>query len=366
MKPTSSVRSKRGSRNSNPYEEIIAQKESADDGTHATLAERDDEPRKKLRILVFFWTFPPYRYVGGELMTIDLLKYLRARGHEITVYAKQIPKAYTYDGFDIERSVYLRRDIAENYDVLITHAEIRTSIMSHVRMLPYVALVHNVAPPTIRSLDRQPPTLTIVNSEYTKSHVPIAAREHRLGPHIIQPPVLIEPLDGPRDKIGIVNFSIEKGGDVLKYVAERNPDINFLAVVGGHGVQVDPHSLPSNVEIQYQTPDMAPVYARMRALMFPTRSETYGKVAAEATQFGIPLIVSDIPALHEVCGDAAIYLDSHRYEQWSQKVRLLATHDTYHDRWSKLSAQRGLYLRGKTYLDMRKFEDLVIRASEWK
>jgi glycosyltransferase involved in cell wall biosynthesis len=299
-------------------------------------------------------------------MTIDLLKYLRARGHTITIYAKQIPEAYDYDGFHIERAVYLRRDVAEDYDLLITHSEIRTSIMSHVRMLPYVSLVHNIAGPTIRSLDRQPPTLTIANSEYTRDHIPMAAKEHDLGVHIIHPPVLMEDMKGPRDKIGIVNFSIEKGGDVLKYVAESNPDISFLAVVGGHGVQVDIHSFPSNIEVQWQTPDMRPVYARMRGLMFPTRSETYGKVAAEATQFGIPLVVSDIPPLHEVCGDAAMYLDPHRYEGWSQKVRLLAKHDAYQERWSALSRERGIYLREQSHRDMKYFEDLLMQAAECK
>ena len=365
MNRTSSVRSKQGSKDSSHYEEIIAQKESADDDAIVEMVEGKG-PRKKLRILVFLWTFPPYRYVGGELMTIDLLKYLRARGHEITVYAKQVPKAYTYDGFDIERSVYLRRDIAENYDVLITHAEIRTSVMSHVRTLPYVSIVHNVSGPTIRSLDRQPPTLTIANSDYTESFIPIAAKEHALGVHVVRPPVVIEPLDGPHDRIGIVNFSIEKGGDVLKYVAERNPEIDFLAVTGGHGLQVDQYSLPRNVEVQPQTPDMRPLYARMRALMFPTRSETYGKVAAEATQFGIPLIVSDIPALHEVCKDAGIYLESHRYAEWSEEVKRIATDEKYYRRWSKLSSERGRQLREQSARDMREFEDLVIRASEYQ
>jgi hypothetical protein len=295
-------------------------------------------------------------------MTIDLLKYLRAQGHEVVVYAKQIPKAYTYDGFDVERAVYLRRDISQTFDVLLTHAEIRTSVISNANMLPYVAIVHNVAGATLRSLERQAPTLTIANSEYTRDHIPSNAKHHALGVHVIRPPVLLDPVDnGPHDRIGIVNLSIDKGGDVLKYVAEKNPSIPFLAVQGGHGLQVE--SLPSNVEVIPQTPDMASQYARMRALIFPTRSETYGKVAAEATQFGVPLIVSDIPALHEVCGNAAIYLDPHDYEEWNYAVRSMMK-DNIHAKWSRLSSARGEQLRGQSLEDLARFERLLLEAAE--
>lgn len=320
---------------------------------------------KRLKVLVFLWTFPPYRYVGGELVTIDMLKYLRDQGHEVTIYCKQIPKAYEYEGFSLERSVYLRPDIAAQYDVFVTHPEIRTSIMSNVRALPYVAIVHNVAGSTLRSLERQPPVLTIANSAFTQSHIPIVAREHELGVHVIHPPTLMEGMDGPRDKIGIVNFSIEKGGDILKYVAEKNPDIPFIAVMGGHGVQIDVASLP-NVELIQQTSDMRPVYARMRGLMFPTRSETYGKVAAEATQFGIPLLMADVPSLHEVCGDSALYLDTDDYGAWDKAVRTIATQDSQYERWAALSRERGKVLREQSLSDLARWEDLLIQASERK
>lgn len=310
---------------------------------------------------MFLWTFPPYRYVGGELMTIELLKYLRARGHEITVYAKQIPKSYEYEGFKVERSVYIRRDTARDYDVFLTHAEIRVSVMSLVRALPYVSIIHNVAGPTLRSLERQPPTLTIVNSKYTETHVPTVAREHGLGVHVITPPTIIEPLDGPRDRYGIVNMSIEKGGDVFRYVAERNPTLKFLGVTGGHGVQVD--NYPRNVERQSQTNDMRPVYARMKALLFPTRSETYGMVAGEAMQFGIPVIGSDIAAVREVCGDGALLLDPDNYELWSDAVRDLERPDHY-KKMSIASAERGKVLRARSLSDMERFESLVIDASK--
>ncbi len=51
------------------------------------------------------------------------------------------------------------------------------------------------------------------------------------------------------------------------------------------------------------------LYAESTALVFPTRFEGFGLPPLEAMARGCPVIVSDIPVMHEVAGDAAVYVD---------------------------------------------------------
>jgi len=45
------------------------------------------------------------------------------------------------------------------------------------------------------------------------------------------------------------------------------------------------------------------------AFVFPSMAETFGFPMIEAMRAGIPLIVSDIPIHHEICGDSALYFE---------------------------------------------------------
>lgn len=55
---------------------------------------------------------------------------------------------------------------------------------------------------------------------------------------------------------------------------------------------------------------MFDILAAADAFAFPTRTETFGLAAAEAAIAGLPVVANDIPVLHEVLGEAAIYADA--------------------------------------------------------
>jgi glycosyltransferase involved in cell wall biosynthesis len=52
-------------------------------------------------------------------------------------------------------------------------------------------------------------------------------------------------------------------------------------------------------------------YQKAACLLFPSLYESSGLPPVEAMASGCPVIVSDIPALRERCGDAALYCDPH-------------------------------------------------------
>lgn len=55
--------------------------------------------------------------------------------------------------------------------------------------------------------------------------------------------------------------------------------------------------------------EIARLYRTSTAMVFPTRFEGFGLPVLEAMAHGCPVLCSDIPVLHEVGGDAAIYFD---------------------------------------------------------
>lgn len=55
--------------------------------------------------------------------------------------------------------------------------------------------------------------------------------------------------------------------------------------------------------------------------VFPSRNETFGLAAAEATIAGLPVVANGIPVLREVLGDAALFVDASQPSQLADAVR---------------------------------------------
>jgi glycosyltransferase involved in cell wall biosynthesis len=65
---------------------------------------------------------------------------------------------------------------------------------------------------------------------------------------------------------------------------------------------------------------LIPYYQTAACFLFPSLYESSGLPPLEAMAFGCPVIVSDIPALRERCGDAAIYCDPHDADSIAQAI----------------------------------------------
>jgi glycosyltransferase involved in cell wall biosynthesis len=70
---------------------------------------------------------------------------------------------------------------------------------------------------------------------------------------------------------------------------------------------------------------MRALFERAFCFVFPSLYEGFGIPPLEAMACGCPVIVSNIPALVETCGDAAIYCDTHDADDLAGKIRTLHT-----------------------------------------
>lgn len=64
-------------------------------------------------------------------------------------------------------------------------------------------------------------------------------------------------------------------------------------------------------------------YDEADACVMPSILESLSSAHIEAMQWGKPQITADVPFAHDICGDAAIYVDAHAANAWADAVELL-------------------------------------------
>lgn len=294
-----------------------------------------------MKVIVYLHNFPPGRYVGGELMTKKLLGALVERGHTVDIYVKDAKKQYTLDGMTIRPFSYFSPSVTKKYDVYVSHPEIAFVLNHHTARhnIPYIGIVHNTSPNTMRGLHRLEPHITIANSYDTLTQLPNPIKRPRQ--EVIYPPVVgIDQVNDTGTNITAINMSPTKGFDVVEHVAKKSLDFPFLAVRGGHGLQA--HKVPSNIKVVPQTPDINPVCRDTCVFLHPSIAESYGMALAEMTVAGIPSVINRLPVSHEVMGSAGLY--PHNKSEWVSMTHQLMMDQTFYDDHRQQAIERGIYL----------------------
>jgi glycosyltransferase involved in cell wall biosynthesis len=77
--------------------------------------------------------------------------------------------------------------------------------------------------------------------------------------------------------------------------------------------------------------ELVGLYQGAIATLLPSFSEGWGLPASESLWFGTPVVVSDTPVMHEVCGDLGLYVDPDQPEQLALQIRQLSEHKDVQD-----------------------------------
>lgn len=150
--------------------------------------------------------------------------------------------------------------------------------------------------------------------------------------------------------LAVGNRMPHKGFEILlealaRVDAENRPS---LVVTGSHGEDplrpvVDRLGLGDHVELRgwLSRDELDVLYAESTALVFPTRFEGFGLPPLEAMARGCPVIVSDLPVLHEVAGDAAVYVDPTDPDAIAGAIRSLLASPADRERMSRAGLERA-------------------------
>lgn len=282
----------------------------------------------------------PYRMAGSESVVHLMLKALIAAGHEVRVYVTDIPNAQSrvYDTvpLTVVRNITLAVGMMRAWqpDVVLAHHQHSAIAFRYGRRwgAKTVYLTHNDM-----DVNRIPlhlrPDLVVHNSRWVAESLKRFPTPH--AEMVMHPPLDCERhhVSTTGDAITMINTNQHKGARIFYQLAERMPEQRFLAVRGGHGIQVNPKQRPSNLEFVAQTPNLVDVWKRTGLLLMPSIYESYGLVGIEAGCSGIPTIANPTPGLRESLGPTGQFVtwaDDNLPEGYATKARA--------DEWARPSS----------------------------
>jgi glycosyltransferase involved in cell wall biosynthesis len=107
-------------------------------------------------------------------------------------------------------------------------------------------------------------------------------------------------------------------------IRQRCPDVHLVLIGGdgGAGTQIRAAALDAHVTItgSLNDDDLRGLVSGARVFVVPSLVEGFGLPAIEALALGTPLVISDIEALREVTGDAALRFDPANSTQLAEAI----------------------------------------------
>lgn len=313
-----------------------------------------------MKVTAILHCYPPEHNAGAEWAVHTFFRALVVAGHEVQVcLTSQRGAEYELDGVKVHPFVHKSDParFAHSADVLVTHLENtpRTTALGRILNKPVVHVLHNTFEPSKKWVTEDL-GLAVFNSEWMKADYEKWWASHRfpnVPSIVVNPPVMAEDYATTRGtKVTLINMTEAKGAGVFWELAERMPDVEFLGVIGGYGVQIFPEDIPPNVTIQQHTPghDMKKVYGQTGILLMPSEYESWGRVGVEAMASGIPVVAHPTPGLTESLGSAGIFVDRNSPVLWEKQIRTLLDGRKY-KKFSREAKARSKELDPKPQLD---------------
>jgi glycosyltransferase involved in cell wall biosynthesis len=270
-----------------------------------------------VRVAVFAQGFAYGR--GRATTVVELVAPLARRGHTVDVF---VPSPRFVQPVDASITVQPQGQYRSDtpYDVVIYNSGLPSGTLGLINRAraKRVMLQH--------SYQTNDPGLRLADLVWYPSHACAAVDKGSRYRKIVVPP----PIDPdryrtkPGSMVGLSLSSPWKGGAVVAAVARSLPQHRFLVVKDGRGNGVSLFRGLANVElVEFMEP--RDFYSRCKVQVFPSRSESYGRVGVEGAVSGIPLVASKDPGIREAMAGHGIYVARTDIPTWTRTVNQLMT-----------------------------------------
>jgi len=296
-------------------------------------------------IILLSDNFLPTTFAGSEISAYETIKYLRSRGHMISIYVNNW-KVSEYDGFNIFKyniSDSFCKTQIKNADIIFFQMHDKIENLEEIinRKKPVYLFIHMVnSYPWILQQKLPFPAVIIYNSHMTQDTLPTFHENMRMIPY-----VETNKFKGLRqttinnDIVCLINCNKNKGGDMLTILAEKMPDVQFMGVKGGYNSQVTVSNSNNLTYIENQE-NITSVFKQIGILIMPSKNETWGRTAVEAMSSGVPVIHSESPGLVECVGGAGIMCMHDDEQAWIDAIRRLIGDRAYRERLRQYGFKR--------------------------
>lgn len=314
--------------------------------------------------------YPPVHNSGAEHYLAALLGWLRARGHEVEVAARDAGRDYEWRGVRVRALKGGRLpELEQAYrdcDVAITHLDLTRGAMVEAQRAgkPLVHLVHNEKSLGFWNVTRSKAALVAYNSHWVRRRVEVDQGQTLLADRsvVVLPYVCTGDYYAGRtgDALTLINLSENKGATTVWGLAHLLPHERFIGVLGSYHDQLLPPEGLSNVEVRPNTEDILSVYRDTRVLLMPSLYESFGRTALEAASSGIPTIAHPTPGLLEAMGSAAIFADRMQPTAWRDWVRRLRDQPDFRAEMSESAWLRAGAMERRSRADMLELEQRMM------
>ena len=125
--------------------------------------------------------------------------------------------------------------------------------------------------------------------------------------------------------LAVSSIDPRKNFERLVRVFSHLCDYNLVVVGSGYrsfsGVNIKTDSKNIYFLGRVSDAELTSLYKKAMAFIYPSLYEGFGIPPIEAMSYGCPVIVSDIDVLHEVCGDAALYINQYDEIDIKNKIK---------------------------------------------
>lgn len=293
--------------------------------------------KKPKTIILLCDSFLPITFAGSELSAFETIRYLRDRGHNISIYVKT-HKVESYDSFPIYKCDPESKECKyaiTNADIVFYQMGSGYENMENIKLRTkktYIFIHMINSYPWLLQQKVSFPITIVYNSRYTQESLPTFYDNMRMIPFVnTEEFTYLRTLTVQNNVVCLINCNINKGGEVLKEIASKMPNVQFIGVKGGYSDQIIGKNTQNLTYIDNQK-DIKVVLRKIGILIMPSKNETWGRTAVEAMSSGIPVIHSEAPGLVECVGGAGIQCYRNDLDSWCEAINRIIGDPAYREK----------------------------------